>query len=261
MSAEYERVVRDCRIGIKAFQNFNASMLGFGKLLDLKGEGDYVILPSVFYWAVIRYAKPFLDSEYEGSRFSYPKRALKNQTGFVASMHEHLLLVRNKLIAHDDFYEVLPKILTMCMNLEEEGFLIPCSVSISNKIISFPSDSETVELMHNHVRACVEGAHEKLKIDLARLRNMMLENQDLAKESALYFNDYGNVSASEDGSFVKPNALVDPWLEVSVPDYSELHGGYSYEEIKMNQDFNGPELIIMPSGKQFTHHIIAKDPT
>lgn len=255
MKEEYERVLRDCRLGIKAFQNFNASVMGLDRMLKLEGEEDHVILPSLFYWSVIRYAKPFLTSDFDGSKFTYPSRQLKKVEGYSEGMHNHLILVRNKLVAHDDFHEVLPKILTFFMRHEEEKFNIPCSITVSNKIVSFPRSSETLSSMCCHVQACLKGAHEKIIVDMGRLRSMMLENQELAMELARYTQDYGGVKSDSDGNFVKPSPLNDPWLDVSVPDYSVLHDGYQYEEARMSQEYNGPETLITPSGNNFFYHI------
>ena len=45
-----------------------------------------------------------------------------------------------------------------------------------------------------------------------------------------------------------PNFMNDEWLDAPVPDYSELHNGYIYEEARVNKEFHGPEKITTPSG-------------
>nr|WP_288256543.1 hypothetical protein [uncultured Pseudomonas sp.] len=147
----YEKTLLDCKVGIKAFQNINASSLGFAKMLDLEKTQDPILMPSVFYWAVIRYAKPFLNSKFENGNIKYPTKNLKKANGFSAAMHDHLITVRSALVAHDDFTEIPPRLLKFGVHLAEEEFFIPISIAISNKCISFPVSPAVVKQMHLHV--------------------------------------------------------------------------------------------------------------
>lgn len=85
---KYDKALFDCKVGIKAFQNINASSMGFAKMLDLAKTEDPVLMPSVFYWSVIRYAKLFINSKFEGGNISYPTKGLKKADGFSMEMKE-----------------------------------------------------------------------------------------------------------------------------------------------------------------------------
>lgn len=249
---KHEKAILDCKIGIKAFQNINASSIGFSKMLDLANTEDPILLPSVFHWAVIRYAKPFLNSKFEDKKISYPTKELKKISGFSSKIHEHLLTVRSALIAHDDFTEISPRILTAGMHIADEDFLIPTSITISNKCISFPINPDTVQKMQFHAQACSIGVHAKLIRDIEILRELTLRNPELAMKDPKYKNNYGEAKIEYGGSIKQPpNFTADPWLNTPVPDYSELHNGYMYEEAKINKEFHGPETIVTPKGKEF----------
>jgi hypothetical protein len=250
---KYEKAVLECKVGIKAFQNINASSIGFSRMLDLANTEDPILLPSVFHWAVIRYAKPFLNSKFEGGKICYPTKELKKSAGFSPEIHEHLLTVRSALVAHDDFTEISPRILTAGMHIADEDFLIPTSITISNKCISFPINPDTVQKMQMHAQACCIGVHEKLIKDIAMLRELTLKNPELAMENPKYKNNYGEAKIEAEGSTMQPpNFTTDPWLNTPVPDYSKLHNGYMYEEAKINKEFHGPETIVTPKGKEYT---------
>jgi hypothetical protein len=245
----YESTLRDCKIGIKTFQNINAASIGFSKMLDLAETIDPILMPSVFYWAVIRYAKPFLNSNYGKGKIVYPVKHLKNVQGFSLQMHEHLKIVRNTLVAHDDFTEMPSHILICGINYPAEDFLIPTSIIASNKCISFPQDINTVKKMQTHSQACCSGVHSKLIEDIEKLRELTLTEPKLAREGHKYQKDYGKTNIGVEKSIIQPpDFMNDEWLDVPVPDFSELHNGYRYEETKVNKDFHGPEKITTPNG-------------
>lgn len=249
---KYEKIILDCKVGIKAFQNINASSIGFSKMLDLANTKDSTLLSSLFHWAVIRYAKPFLNSKFEDRKICYPTKELKKVNGFSSKIHEHLLTVRNALIAHDDFTEISPRVLIAGIHITDEDFLIPTLITISNKCISFPINPDTVQKMQLHVQACRIGVHAKLIKDIEALRELTLKNPELAMKVPKYKNNYGEAKIEAGGSIMQPpNFAADPWLNTPVPDYSDLHNGYMYEEAKINKEFQGPETIVTPEGKEY----------
>lgn len=248
----YEKALLDCKIGIKAFQNINASSMGFAKMLDVEKIKDPVLMSSVFYWAVIRYVKPFLNSKFEGGLIRYPIKSLKKANGFSVAMHEHLITIRSTLIAHDDFTEIPPRLLKFGIHLTEEDFFIPTAIAISNKCISFPISSSVVQQMHAQALACSEAVHSKLIEDIVELRKITLSNPEIAMKDQTNKNDYGKVGLEREASLMRfPDFMNDQWLKVPVPDYSELHKGYMYEEARIKKDFHCPEKITTPTGLEF----------
>jgi hypothetical protein len=247
---KYEKILLDCKVGIKAFQNINASSMGFAKMLDLAKTEDPILMPSVFYWAVIRYAKPFLNSKFEGGvNIKYPIKCLKTANGFSIAMHDHLITVRRTLVAHDDFTEIPPRLLKFGIHIADENFFIPTSIAISNKCISFPISESIVGQMQLHAQSCCNAVHAKLIEDIEELRELTLSNPEVAMKDQKYTKNYGEAKIESEGSSIQPpDFMKDQWLDTPVPDYSELHNGYMYEEAKIKKDFHGPERIITPTG-------------
>jgi len=245
-----EKIIRDCKVGIKAFQNINAAALGFLKMIGLANTQDPILMPSVFYWSVIRYAKPFLNSKFEGGKICYPIKNIKNTEGFSEEIHDHIITVRNALVAHDDFTEITPRILKFGMTLADEDFFIPTSIVVSNKCISFPCSPETVQKMQVHAQACCNVIHIKLIKDIEEIRSITLSNPEVAKEGQKYSKNYGQAKTEKEGTHMQPPEFMnDEWLNASVPDYSDLHNGYMYEDARVKKDFHGPEKITTPSGQ------------
>lgn len=245
---KYERKSLECKIGIKAFQNTNAAYLGFSRMASLDRVADEVTLPSIFHWSVIRYSKLFLDTK---KGFQYPIKNLKKVAGFSIKIHNHILEIRNTLIAHDDFTEIQPRILKFGFRINDSDFFIPTSIAISNKCISFPSNIETVAQMRDHTKSTTEAIYMKLMDDINELRNICIKNPELYEKAEKYKNDYGKITVTEENKTLKPpNFMSDPWLVTPTPDFSEINNGYKYEEAKIKRDFNGPETITLPDGKE-----------
>lgn len=87
----------DSKLGIKAYQNLVGSLNAFDRLTGLIPAGDHILLSSVFCFAVVKYAKPFIDTETPFGKTRYPVRQLKKEQGFSIEIHRHLLELRNTL--------------------------------------------------------------------------------------------------------------------------------------------------------------------
>jgi len=244
-----EKTIQDCKVGIKAFQNINAAAIGFSKMIEISNTRDPILMPSIFYWSVVRYAKPFLSSKFEGRKVSYPIKNIKNIEGFSKDIHDHIITVRNTLVAHDDFTEIPPRVLKFGIHLSEEDFFIPTSVVVSNKCISFPSSPETFKKMQVHSQACCNAIYLNLIKLIAEIRNITLNNPDIIKKDQKYSRNYGQAKVENGATNLQPPEFMnDEWLNTPVPDYSNLHNGYEYEETKIKIDFRGPEKITTPNG-------------
>lgn len=247
---EFERIRRDCRLGVKTWHNLSSSLSAFERLCHLVDLNDHLILSSLFYMGVIKYAKPFLNNDSGSGLISYPIKTLRKESGFRLDIHKHLVSIRNTLIAHDDFKEVFPTILTTNMRMGGTDFDIIISITMSNKCISHPSDLSVVAIFKEHVSAALDGTVVKLMDDLARFRKCVMDDPTLAESGCKNSRLVEKKMSIPPGgrAFVFPDLSSDPWLDVDEPDFSGIHNGFRYEEIKFQRDFSGPEEIILPNG-------------
>ena len=72
--------------------------------------------------AVVTYARPFLKTKnkYGETSGEYPIRRLKDNARFDLKLHEHLLHVRNKLIAHDDGQQLPPTLHVLSIAVNQD---------------------------------------------------------------------------------------------------------------------------------------------
>ncbi|MES2672546.1 MAG: hypothetical protein V4673_19285 [Pseudomonadota bacterium] len=245
----HHRACNDCKLGIKAYQNLVGSLQAFERLVALAHSRDHVLISSVFCFAVVKYAKPFVDTETSSGRTRYPVRHLKAVEGFSAEMHAHLVELRNTLVAHDDLESIEPRLLQFCLSPTGSSFSIPIFIAVSNKCLSYPADLQSAQIMKDHVAACVRGSLDKLHADLARVREIALNHPEQRKENIRYQKDYGQSKVEQGGSHLQPPEFMsDEWLNASAPDFAHIHNGFRYEELRVRRDFNGPETIKLPDG-------------
>ncbi|WP_147302573.1 hypothetical protein [Ectopseudomonas oleovorans] len=207
-----------------------------------------VVKSALFYKAVIRYARPFLNSNSSDGKLMYPVRRLKRYEGFDSEMHEHLIDVRNALVAHDDFEELPPRILFHGFSPAGEDYLIPLSVTISNSCLQSADRIEDWMKIHAHVVAAETGALQILHGQIAEARKRALDAPEETKNVA-YRKEMGTHSP-EDG--VRNLDLNDDWLSGIFPSFENVGIQYQYEHNRMNLQFLGPEVIHTPQGKEIT---------
>src|SRR5690349_243891 len=146
----FDHCRRDCFRGAKALQNVQASLEGFHSLCAEFTGAKQLALASMFAFATIRYAKPFLNSsDGDGGSMKYPTKHLKGAAGYSIELHDHLIEVRNALVAHDDFSYIEPRLLMMTMELS--GMKIPFSITITNKCLGYPAELADAMKMRDHV--------------------------------------------------------------------------------------------------------------
>lgn len=246
---EFSRCRRDCFLSIKAYQNVRASLLAFEKLCSALHTNDNFLLSSFFYMGVVRYAKPFLNNRSESGNITYPIKQLKKNSSFSLEMHEHILELRNTLIAHDDFEQIEPRILTAGLQPSQIDFLIPTTIWMSNKCISYPSDLKGSIKLKEHVAVTLSSIQQKLTEDITRFRKVLIDFPEQAKKAKKYEQHLSKTNIPVSGAtFISPGYTNEKWLDTPEPTFAEIHNGYHYESIQMKQDFTGPETIQLPNG-------------
>lgn len=233
-------------IGIKAYQNLRGSASGFERLFKLVDSEDHILLSALFHMAVIKYAKPFVHKP-----IAYPIKHLKRRPGFSTEVHDHLIKVRHTLIAHDDFEQIEPRILSFGINPQKQNAFIPTSLVVGNKSISHPADLQSVKTFGQHIGHAIIGVQESLFDDMAKFRDIVIKYPDQAKQAGRYSRHFGNVEIPIGGARLsEPDFMEDEWLDPKEPDFSSIHNGFRYEAIKLRRNFYGPETIKLPNGEQ-----------
>jgi hypothetical protein len=218
-----EGLLRQCKVGMKALHNMIGAANGFHLLLEHHDNPVAIVPASIFHWAVIRYSKPFLNHNIDGASVRYKESRVTRAEGFDLAIHQHLLAIRNTLIAHDDLDAIPPRLLMQGM--EVNGSFLPVSVRMSNKSISRPSDKEAVEAFKAHASAAVKAIYGHLKADVGELKSAVAEDPAAFFEGCKY---QGKAALPPEGGVVSLDQH-NAWLDMDTPDFSSIHNGFIYE--------------------------------
>ncbi|MCP4988911.1 MAG: hypothetical protein GY928_23505 [Colwellia sp.] len=234
---------KNCKLGIKAFQNVSSSETRFTRMLALFVRDDEDLLSALFSSAVVSYAKPFLRSKMGDSQVIYPIKDLKKKcASFEIDMHNHLIKIRNTVVAHDDFVDIDPRLLQV--GVTAGGLFIPTTMIMSNKCISFPTKIELIQAILIHVSATKHFIYLKLREDITKLRQQIVQYPKTVKKSQ-YKKGFGNINnPTQDVSNIKEDA----WLDLPAPSFESIEKTYKYDEIKVGKDFTDYEKIETPNG-------------
>ena len=139
----------------------------------------------------------------------------------------------------------------MSLNPTGTDFIIPTAIAIANKCVSHPAEIKDIEAIKKHVTATFNSITSELWTDLAKLRALVIADPSRLAE-APYRAHYGTFDVPATGARLnRPDFSADPWLVPTEPDFSFVQSGFRYEQLRVQRDFNGPEIVKLPNGDEF----------
>jgi hypothetical protein len=216
----YDRAVADAKLGIKALQNMATCVKYFELMAATR---DQWMLSSLFCAGVVRYGRPFSQPAAGRGNRAYPEKHLKRRPGFRQDVHEHLIGIRNTLVAHDDIESIEPKLLTTGATVGD-SFLM-ATISVSNKCLAYPIEGATMALMLEQARICAAGIDAKLADDLVRVRDECQRDPDTTRAGSK-FSQSGEATLSQGQAVAVPDFTQHPWFTPDHPNFSAVHNGF-----------------------------------
>ncbi len=176
---------------------------------------------------------------------------------FDRHLHDHLITLRNTLIAHDDLTEIEPTfaLLALEQTSADEKIALPLQAYLRNKCLSYPNDVDVASSIHRHIKTTFAGIANILRESAAEMRDLYIR----------YPSEYRLVSenkppshvASFVGDGVTTTFRLDlssmdshPYLDVQVPEPPTALKQYAYTTCNFGVDFVGPQKF--PDGQEFS---------
>lgn len=135
------------------------------RVLDLWASADAAILGALHSASIVAYARPFTSAATKHGKVTYGAAGLKKVSGFDRQLHEHLLMLRNQLIAHAD-YAYFPSTMYL-QNVGDEQ--LPVAIGINVKIMVGLRSRSLAERYRSHFLACMTAIEAALNRDLKEL--------------------------------------------------------------------------------------------
>jgi len=171
-----KRTKQDCLLWLKAFHNLQRASKLLKRFSEKINSRDHQIKEALFQAAVVSYAKPFIRTDMENRQASLSTKHLKLDKCFDSVIHEHLIDLRCKLIAHDDFTQIEPRYVWLSLQdlSNPEGLFAPFQAHLRNSCISYPQAGEDISRMRSHVSVARNGAMKVLDEKVVRTRKLLL---------------------------------------------------------------------------------------
>ena len=103
----FEAARRQCVDHIRALLSIQIAYSSVQALLREWKTENLIVAGALHAACVVAYARPFTPARTKNGKITYPTRALRATQDFDNQLHEHLLDLRHKLIAHSD-YQLFP---------------------------------------------------------------------------------------------------------------------------------------------------------
>jgi hypothetical protein len=147
--------------------------------LDAGEELDPLIAAALHSAHVVSYSRPFKDSiSKSGERFRYPVSRISDAEGFDRELHDHLLTLRDGMVAHSDpglaDRMVNHGVAQLTVGEEQRHVIFQASVQ-STAIFGF-ARPDAVDSQRKHVAAGLARAQKRLSSDLQEYIRVLQDN-------------------------------------------------------------------------------------
>jgi len=148
---------------LKAVDSFAAAVRSFQKLVQMKDDPDTEVRSALHTAAVVDYVRPFSGNRSAGGA-KFQLRVIKEHAKYDDEIHQQLILLRNKLIAHSDHDYAVGRLFSKKFTLERgsEQLAVLIGANLVTQTVHMLHDMGLAERCLTHVQAAVEAAHADL---------------------------------------------------------------------------------------------------
>ncbi len=180
---------------------------------------------------MISYARPFsANRETGGNDVKYQMAHLKNVNGFDRSLHNHLLDLRHKMIAHHDSEYLAAKLLSNLIVTGGIDFLVGVSVHV--KSLYSIEDRQIPEQYAVHFDAVISAIYAAMRRDLGMYFQAGQQWIGVLKSTAQSSHETGEFTVGPGEQCAVPNSLGIELGRLPAPALRISSNGYSYREMR-----------------------------
>jgi hypothetical protein len=227
----------------KAIDSFGAARRSFQKLVDLGSNGDPDLAAALHTSAVINYARPFVNNtRADGVRVAFRKNVVKGHTNFVEEVHQELIDLRQKLVAHSDRDYVDGRLFRKLWALDIEGehaeFLV--GATVATLTVQTVHDMALAERFLLHIRAVEEAAYTaatKRLEDFVRAGQLFPEQLESSRSAGAKPRiKTERFEMRPDEAVSVPAQMLDPHAVLTQPPLKLGPGGYVFRGFSVHVD-------------------------
>lgn len=241
-----------CLRWLKGFHNLHRSEGFMKRFAEKANSQDHVTKEALFQAAVVSYAKPFTQTESGQGKGVLSLKPFKRDPAFDTAIHEHIMGLRNRLIAHDDLTEIEPKYAWLLLedNSDPDGPFAPFRADLRNVCISYPQDMGDFGRMYAHVKAAAAGAMASLDSHVVETRGLLVAHPKEARSVFQRRHDSTLGTITGDGKtsqFKMDVSAIEthPVMVVETPHPPTSFGKYRHTTVDVRVLFSGPQGVSL----------------
>jgi hypothetical protein len=228
---------------IKAVDSFGAAARSFQKVVETR-DADTEVSAALHTAGVVHYGRPF--SNNRGGRVPFTKKVIKDHPKYDDQIHEQLMVLRNKLIAHSDQDYVDTRLFAKMVNIDRDDLgrlTVLAGVSLVTKTVHSLHDTALAERYLMQAKVAEEAARSDLEKRLVALTKAGRQFRG-AFEAARTGNRPPIIAAQFQLTPDKPEANIpaptlDPHAVLTPPPLAIGQDGYAYRSLKLDVNLPG----------------------
>src|SRR6266849_1711679 len=157
----FERRRRRCVDHFRALVSMTAAQQYSTMMLQYWATNNVVLLAALHSASVMAYFRPFTSAQTKEGKVQYPVRHLQKYSDFDRELHDHLRILRDRIIAHGD-YDMLRSTMFMHEIGDEK---LPVNLGINVKAMMGIEVRALAERYQAHLSVCVSGIKDTFEAE------------------------------------------------------------------------------------------------
>jgi hypothetical protein len=214
-------------------------------------NADATITESLFSAAVVSYARPFGMS---GKEKAFPKRVITKAAGCSKDLHEDIIMLRHKIVAHsdDDYADAVLVYNDIKVRVVEEDFELRFldGATAMAQTIARLSPALTVAL-RDHVDAATRAALTFVQAEMSRFLHAALQFPDAFDSARTKPTRWHDTYTVTEEPMAFPNEPLDPGDWLKTPTFRMHSDGYLWRSISITAHLPPRKIKFeTPSGEK-----------
>jgi hypothetical protein len=257
---------RDIIANLRLTQDVGLARNAAARIVERWGQLPEDILAALHTACVVNYARPFKESiTLSGKKFRYPVNRIVHNDGFDRSLHDHLLELRDKLVAHSDadFAERLFHTEWAAFQFDNGDVPFAFEVGAQAVTINGMRDAATANSYITHFDAALTAASALLDDGLTRYLAEMQRHPELSTaaeegEETLGVSAAALTSETPDSQSFTAR-VPDVGAAIKPPPIERADARYNHTTLLRKRRAEGEVEIIDPNGKARRVQISSKN--
>jgi hypothetical protein len=209
---------------------------------------------------VINYARPFVDRRGGGP---FPKHLISGQPGFHEDIHQQLIDLRKKLIAHSDIEFAPGRVLLGMLNLKIDStrVSVPTSATVMIRNLHTLGNFELAKAYLAHSEAARQAAADTIDRALEEYAKASVQYAEswLASSKPANVGGFGEFPLLAGREVKIPDVTLYPNQLLSFPPLKLGSDGYLYRGFAASVSFRGDASFKLSDGSDFAFSVYDKE--